>query len=395
MKNKVTTLLIFLTIVFIGLIYGSLGPSIPVFAEIYKTTVGSLSIIFTIKAIGGLIGSIFGARLFDKYSGHKLLAIFIFLLGLCLISIPFVPAKIILYMILGIMGLLESPIIAGGNILLLNIHKENPAPFINGMNFTFGIGAFISPMIIAASLSWSETLIPAYLIIAIPILLFIPYLTSPSPTIQKDEIKKDGSNDLIKIILFAVFFFFYSGLEVGFVGLLPSYGIKLGFFTQETAPILSSVFFFSFAIGRLITIPISLKISSVKIVLANLIFAISFIVLLQFPIGKIGLLVVTAGLGVSLSSIFPTMFTIAGKVMTVTGKKTGVFIAGANVGIMTLPWLMGKIMYFEPFNLFSIFTLIAILIICLLFVVIRKLVNRNEISEKVNPVIGEIPPEYL
>jgi len=40
------------------------------------------------------------------------------------------------------------------------------------------------------------------------------------------------------------------------------------------------------------------------------------------------------------------MISLAGQRMTITGKLTGLFIVGASVGGMFLPWLVGQLM--EP-----------------------------------------------
>jgi fucose permease len=46
--------------------------------------------------------------------------------------------------------------------------------------------------------------------------------------------------------------------------------------------------------------------------------------------------------GVSQASIFPTFLTLAEERMHVTGTIAGLFLVGAGVGGMILPWLIGQ-----------------------------------------------------
>ena len=46
--------------------------------------------------------------------------------------------------------------------------------------------------------------------------------------------------------------------------------------------------------------------------------------------------------GISQASIFPTFLTLAEERMHVTGTVAGLFLVGAGVGGMILPWLIGQ-----------------------------------------------------
>jgi fucose permease len=51
----------------------------------------------------------------------------------------------------------------------------------------------------------------------------------------------------------------------------------------------------------------------------------------------------TIGLGVSMASVFPTIFMLAGERMMITGTITGWFLVGSGAGSMLMPWLIGQI----------------------------------------------------
>jgi MFS family permease len=51
----------------------------------------------------------------------------------------------------------------------------------------------------------------------------------------------------------------------------------------------------------------------------------------------------TLGAGVSLAAVFPTALALAGRHMPVRGSVNAWFFAGASVGSMGLPWLIGQL----------------------------------------------------
>jgi len=51
----------------------------------------------------------------------------------------------------------------------------------------------------------------------------------------------------------------------------------------------------------------------------------------------------TMGAGFWMASIFPNLLSLAGRSFEVTGQITGWFLAGASVGAMFLPWLIGQL----------------------------------------------------
>ena len=51
----------------------------------------------------------------------------------------------------------------------------------------------------------------------------------------------------------------------------------------------------------------------------------------------------TAGLGLAMASIFPTVINLAAKRMILTSQIMSYFFVGASLGSATLPWLIGQL----------------------------------------------------
>jgi fucose permease len=73
---------------------------------------------------------------------------------------------------------------------------------------------------------------------------------------------------------------------------------------------------------------------------------ISISIILLFPGSQTALWVGSFGMGFSLASQFPTTLSLAETQMNITGKVTGLFLIGASLGGMFVPWLIGQ--FFVP-----------------------------------------------
>jgi FHS family Na+ dependent glucose MFS transporter 1 len=286
---------------------------------------------------------------------------------------------VLLFSIFTITGMVETSIDAGGNTLLLCLHKEKSPPYMNALHLAFGIGAFIAPILVAISLNWKDNLIPAYILISIPLFLFIPFFMVPSPKIQKSKQEKKSLSSIKTILIMCSFFFFYAGLESGFGGWLPGYSIKLGYLTENTAPYIASVFFFTFTLGRLITIPLLTKIKIQKLLIINCIAAVFFFVIIILPTGIIGLWIGAGGVGLSLSSMFPGVFSLAERRLNISGKISGYFIAGASLGFMIVPWVIGQFFQFNVPEMFPVLCLVITVITTGIVIIINRIPEKGRI----------------
>ena len=68
----------------------------------------------------------------------------------------------------------------------------------------------------------------------------------------------------------------------------------------------------------------------------------SVLLIILFPGSALMLWIGTILFGISQASIFPTFLTLAEERMHVTGTIAGLFLVGAGVGGMILPWLIGQ-----------------------------------------------------
>ena len=82
--------------------------------------------------------------------------------------------------------------------------------------------------------------------------------------------------------------------------------------------------------------------------------------MLIFPESSMFLWVVTIVVGLSISTLFPATLSLAENNLNISGKLTSLFLIGATLGAMILPWTIGQLIHFIDIKSF-IYAIVAIL----------------------------------
>lgn len=335
----------YLAFVALGLTSASLGPTLPNLAENTRTHLSEISFLFTARSLGYLLGSFLGGRFYDSKPGHPVMGVMLLTMAIMLALIPTASLLWLLTGIILILGLAEGALDVGGNTLLVWIHRHRVGPFMNGLHFFYGIGAFLSPLIVAQAVLASGNITWAYWILALlvaPVALWL--LRLPSPVAQK--VSKDGSVGQVNhklVALIVLFFILYVGAEVAFGGWIFTYARELNIATETSAAYLTSAFWGALTVGRLLAIPIAARVRPRYILLGDLIGCLISVGLILVWPSALTAWIGTLGVGLSMASIFPTTISLAERRMTVTGQVTGWFFVGASAGGMIIPWLIGQL----------------------------------------------------
>lgn len=333
--------------VLLGLTAAILGPTLPGLAEHTGTQLNEISFLFTARSLGYLLSSLFGGRTYDRFPGHFVLAGFLLIISGTAFIAPLVPELWILAFVLLIVGIGEGGIDAGANTLLVWVYRDKVGPYMNGLHFFFGLGAFLSPIIVAWAIRISGDIVWGYWILALlvlPVAVWLLRLVSPQASVESGE-QLEVNHDYLLIGIVILFFFLYVGAEVSYGGWVFTYSIrKLGLSEASNAAYLTSAFWGALTIGRLISIPVALRFRPRVILFMDLIGCLlSLGAVIVWPDSVSALWVGTLGLGLFMASIFPITLTLVGRHMTMTGQVMGWFLVGAGLGGMFLPWLIGQL----------------------------------------------------
>jgi len=234
----------------------------------------------------------------------------------------------------------------GINTLVVWLHRPNVGPAMNALHFFFGVGTFISPLIVAQAIGLVNDIGWAYWALAVlmvPLIVWIVRMPSPTGKSESEEETALGVNYVLTGMV-AFFLFLYVGVEGSFSGWIDKYALATGHATEQTAAYWTSLFWFAFTFGRLLSLPITARVRPRSILLGGLIGGIFCVLaVLLWPASFTALWIGVAGAGICMAAIFPVMLTWAGRRMTITGFVTSWFFIGASTGGMFFPWFIGQL----------------------------------------------------
>jgi len=335
----------------LGLAVAALGPTLPGLAENTGSPWSAISILFTMQAMGSLIGNLGSGYWYDRAPAHVFLAGVIIVLAIMLTFVPLMTALFALALIVFVIGMASGSIDVGGNTLLVWLFKDVVGPYMNALHFFFGVGALFSPLLIAQVMARGGGIIGAYWLLA---LLLLPaallLLRLPSPHIPYRRAGRPAVQPRwLLVFLIAVMFFFFVGAELSFGGWIYTYALSLNLASITTAGYLTSLFWGSLTLGRLVNVPIAARVSPRYMLMADIVgLMLSLALLLLWPNSVIVVWIAAFGMGFSMASAFATLMALGERHIAITGRITSFFLVGASLGSMTVPWLIGQ--FFESFG---------------------------------------------
>ncbi len=341
------TILYSLAFVALGLISGSIGPTLPALAAQTNVELKQISNVFVARSFGTLVGSWMIGRMYDRFTGHPLLA------GSLLasaVAMALFPASNLLWVLLALsvfIGLASASINVGGNAMIVMVHGERVRPFMSVLHFAFGLGGFLAPMLVALFESRADGLQWTYWVLAmlsLPVILLTMLSRSPAPSISHHE-EKSSAVPALLLGLLVFYFFLEVGAEASIMGWLFSYSISRGI-ALKTAYHINSAFWAAFTVGRLATVWLSTRFQALPLVRFHICLTMVFAAaLLIFPLSSGLLWTCAIGIGFSVAPVFPSTFGYAQNRLHLSGRITGLFLVGASAGGMFWPRMVGQ--FFE------------------------------------------------
>lgn len=332
----------------LGLASASLGPTLPGLAENTGIRLAAISSLFIARSLGYLAGSLLGGRLYDRMAGHPVMGAGLLLMAGMMGLAPLVPRLWSLTAVILVLGMAEGALDVGGNTLLVWVHGDKVAPFMNGLHFFFGVGAFLSPLIVAHAMLGGGGIGRAYWTLAVlllPAAFWLLFLSSPlgSAVSVSDS---GGQTNARLLSLMVVFFFLYTGAEIAFGGWIYSYAVALRLGSQAGAAYLTSTFWGAFTLGRLLSVPLATRFPPRVALTADCLACLASLTILVLGSHSLAITFLgTCGVGLSMASIVPAMLSLAQGRMRMTGQATSWLFVGASAGGMVLPWVIGQ--FFE------------------------------------------------
>jgi len=360
----------YLLIVYLGLSAAIIGPTLPTLAAQTGTLLGDMGLVFLASSAGFTLGTALTSRVLDRVPGHLVLGLAQLVAALLLVLVPFAPNLPALLAILALSGIAVGFVNAAANTLLVWVHRGGVGPYMNGMHFFFGLGAFAAPFFVAQVVGQAGGYRWVFWAVAVVGLLsslrVFSLRESPRPEHHSAATDDNGRRlELPIIVTSALFLFFYVGAEVAFGGWVYTYAVTLNLAGAAEAAYLTSAFWGSFTLGRLISIPMATRLSASKTILASLGLCLALLAAaIVLARSSAVLWVLAVGLGLFLAPIWPTGYTLAGQSVKFTARASGLILLGDSLGGMVLPWLAGHMI--EQAGAQAVIYLVAGSLVCTL-----------------------------
>ena len=347
LRNTLGYYLIFISL---GFGMGITGPALPSLAKQTGSTLGAIGSMFLVGSLGGMIGTAISGRILDRVSqSHLVLGIAQLVSTILLAATPLAGNLWILLVVVFINGLPLGVINNGANTLLMWTHGEKAGPYVNGLHFSFGLGAFLAPTVFAQVLNLGGTYQHAYwalAALAIPVTLFMLFLPGSPEHPHKDEDKartRENLRSALPIILIAMLFlFFYVGSEITFANWIYTYALTLNLADITNAAYLTSGFWLFFTIGRAISIPVAVRFTPTQILTVSFLGGFGALILAIVVPQSISVLwVAVAAIGFFMAPIWATGYNLAGQSIKLIATISSIIILGDSFGAVVLPWLTG------------------------------------------------------
>ena len=384
-NTRFTVLVYYAVFIFMGMVIASTGPLLPALTEKYQVSLSQISLIFPANSLGYILSSFFGGRLYDHFKGHRILLL---ALLLCVVMIVLIPAIASFWMVLAIyfiLGLSTGGMDVGCNTLLVWKLREKAGPFMNGLHFFFGVGSFLVPLLISRAAIILGQPIRSYWFMAFAalpaalLLIRLPGPVMPPPPAMQTQTKTRANSLLILVLTF--FFFLHVGAQICFGNWIYTYTLTTSSGSANMAAYLNSAFWAAITVGRLLAIPVTMRVKTSSLLLGSLIGSVaSILVVLIWPASPAALWISTIGVGLSLATLYPSTLTYIGESMTLSGRITGYLFVGGSLGGMILPWLIGQL--FEPVGPLSAMVIpaAALLAALLVFVFLLRYLRQQTVK---------------
>ena len=363
------------------------GPVLPDLAKRSGMEVAALTILIPAFNGGGAVGAAVGGKAFDAAApagggGGVGRSAFILLAALQVgiaVANALTPASTDPMIMAGatfVHGAFNGAFRTGANWSMLRLHSpDTVAPYVQTMHFCSGAGRFMAGLV-GAQFAGTEQLLWVFwvssgLALAVGAALCLVGLSlggtpvgvlSAAPNsgnkAAKSSASKAAAQDTTQFVgLLALFVFLLMGAQNSFQYLATSYAVSasppLEFEDSSKAAMLSAGYGGAFAIGRLLSIPASARLTALTMMACSVAVAVAALAaVVAAPASSETLQVASASLGLALASLFPSALNYAKSTLgdSMTGGMLSILMLSGTFGGVVVPKIAGQLLGGEVFG---------------------------------------------
>ena len=383
LQRRNTVLLVHLSFVLTGMVVTMLGPLIPILSVRWAISDADAGSLFTSQFTGSTLGVALSAALLPRFGFRSVLAMGSFWMaigvaGLGLASWPSGLAAVFFY------GIGFGIAVPTGNLWISSIYKGSDTAALNLVNMSWGIGAIVGPIVIAAlvksqqlnELYWGL----AFLLIACGVAI----VTSSQDT--RTENKKLGVSasrtwQWKSAFIFGALFFLYVGSENAFSGWIASHAKRVSA-TDSAWALTPSFFWITLVAGRGLAPLVLRRYSDGVVAKGGLVLAAAGAasLLAAHSWWQAAACSFTAGIG--FAPVYPIVISWMTRWFGDAAQRiAGSMFALAGFGAAIMPWLVGAIAQkYGSLRLGMLVPLAGVITMLTIFCLDQELARRTEAS---------------
>ena len=343
-------------------------------------------------------------------------------MGLTTTVIPFSPSLSYFFGLCGINGFVIGSLDTGGNVLCLDIWQgmDDSGPYMHSIHFSFGLGAFLAPLIaenflhekisssnhsirptifdsneyselnkttIGKSEAGIEVLYPivgayamlvslGYLALAVT-----SYLNARSNNNTKKDLKQNSDttpNDYKVVAVILAFLLCYRGTAATYAMYLATFSVKSNLhLSRPMGARITALFWGSFTFMRFAAIFLSVKVSPLGTLAFSFVLSIvgSSLLATFGDMSVTVLSVLTAFMGTGTAPIFASCMLWMNQFMTVTNKIGGLMTVAAAIGADVFPLFLGQFIATKPMLL--MYMQVVLICMCMLLFMLAAFIGKR------------------
>ena len=331
-----------------GIVTTFLGPLLPTLAARWQINDIQSGYLFTALSVGGMAGALASGFLVKRYGFAPLLTSSYLLMAGAVIVLPVCGWPVCLAAIFT-SGLALGLVIPFSTLLVAELAPVRSAPAINILNLFWGLGAVVSPLLMAR-LTQNYGLRATLWTLGGALLLFCGALwaglqEAVKPHTETATLPAPANGHMPRrVMLFGLATFIYVGTESAIGGWLTTYTNRLGLSGTTLGALANSLLWAGLLSGRALAPLFLAKISEEQLIMGGMSLALAGQALFLTGVSPLALAAGALLAGLGLGPIFPTLMALF------TGRMRGAaswikgfpFLLG-NLGGASLPWAVGLV----------------------------------------------------
>ena len=300
-----------------------------------------------LPAIGIILAGLAGGLLTSKFGAKRLMIFSLLLMAGCLLTISLAPVLSVLLLGALVFGLANGMIETGGNSIIAELFPGRAARELNRLHLIYGIGAFISPLMVALFSSRGMPWMASYWLVAL-LLISLCFIVLTQPALPQTQIRKLDFSKMRTMFLQPVILQVWIGAilllatEQGFTGWVAAYLQDIDILPMELASLGLAMFWLSILFGRYINTRLPSTINQRAIILTEISGAAIAVLVILISRNLMISLGTVVCFGLFMAGLYPNLLAFGSEVYPGDASLvSGIFVTGVGLGKLMGPAIIG------------------------------------------------------